>query len=331
MKFRVLLTLILVLALGMAGTATFAADAPSVSVPEQLQNISVTVKSGYAQGSGTLVTRRVGDETVTFVWTAGHVVDNLRTIRKVIDSEGGSKILVEFKDPVIVAERHQNGRRVGQQTLDCKVIKYSDVDYGEDLAVLMIRLRGAYSLGTSAKFHSDVNYIPPIGADLSHCGSLLGQFGANSYTTGVLSQTGRLLEESGANKPVFDQVTAVAFPGSSGGGVYLKDSGVYIGMLTQGVVALQGFNFIVPVRRIHSWATASGIEWALDPSVPMPSMAEIEAIPVEELGSIPAGFRGMGGGVYKKPVDDRGIGKWIMPEGSLKSLFKIDTWLHTTK
>ncbi len=309
MKFHVLLVLFFALAFG---TATFAADKPLVSVPEQLQKTSVTVKSEYAQGSGTLVTRLIGDETVTFVWTAGHVVDDLRTIRKVIDGEGNSKILVEFKDPEIVAERYQSGRRVGQQTLNCKVIKYSDVNYGEDLAVLMIRLRGAYPLGTSAKFHPDANYIPPIGADLSHCGSLLGQFGANSYTTGVLSQTGRLLQESGANKPVFDQVTAVAFPGSSGGGVYLKENGVYIGMLTQGVTALQGFNFIVPVRRIHLWAKVSDIEWALDPSVPMPSMAEIDAIPVEELGSIPAGFRNMGGGVYKKPVGSCGIDKWII-------------------
>jgi hypothetical protein len=326
MKFRVLLVLLLALALGTV--TTFAADAPLASVPKQLQKISVTVKSGHAQGSGTLVTRKIGDETVTFVWTAGHVVDNLRTIRKVINDKGGSKILVEFKDPEIVAERYQSGRRVGQQTLDCKVIKYSDVNYGEDLAVLMIRLRGAYPLGTSAKFHPDANYIPPIGADLSHCGSLLGQFGANSYTTGVLSQTGRLLQESGANKPVFDQVTAIAFPGSSGGGVYLKEDGVYIGMLTQGVKDLQGFNFIVPVRRIHSWAKASDIEWALDPSVPMPSMAEIDAIPVEELGSIPAGFRNMGGGVYKKPVDSCGIDKWILPKDGLKSLFKVEKLLH---
>jgi hypothetical protein len=325
MRFRVLLTLFLVFAFGVA---TFAADAPSKSVPEQLQEISVTVKSGCAQGSGTLVTRKVGDDTVTFVWTAGHVVDNLRTIRKVVDAEGQTKILVEFQDPEIVAERHQSGRRVGEQTLDCKVIKYSDVDYGQDLAVLMIRLKNAYPISTSAKFHPNAEYIPPVGADLSHCGSLLGQFGANSYTTGVLSQTGRLLQESGANKPVFDQVTAVAFPGSSGGGVYLKDDGVYIGMLTQGVMALQGFNFIVPIRRIHTWAKGSGIEWAIDPSVPMPSLAEIEAIPVEELGLIPAGFRDMGGGVYRKPVDERGVGKWIVPENGAKSLFKIEKLLH---
>lgn len=334
MKFRFLLALVLVFALG---TATFAAEAaPSASVPSYLQDISVTVKAGRAQGSGTLVTRKIGDDTVTFLWTAGHVVDNLRTIRKVVSADGDVKILVEFRDPEIVQERHQSGRRVGQQTLDCKVIKYSDYDYGEDLAVLMVRLKNAYPLDISAKFHPDPNYVPPIGVDLSHCGSLLGQFGANSYTTGVLSQTGRLLEGSGANKPVFDQVTAVAFPGSSGGGMYLRDDGVYIGMLTQGVRALQGFNFIVPVRRIHAWAKEADILWALDPSVPMPSLAEINAIKVEELGSIPAGFRDMGGSRgYQRHVDPRGIGKWILPEvqqptekSFFESLFKVDRLIY---
>jgi len=328
MKFRVLLTLFLALAFGVA---TFAAE-PSASVPEYLQNISVTVKADNAQGSGTLVTRQVGDDTVTFVWTAGHVVDGLRTIRKVVDADGQMKILVEFKDPQIVAERHQDGRRVGETTLDCRVIKYSDADYGEDLAVLMIRLKNAYPLDTSAKFHDDHNYIPPVGVDLSHCGSLLGQFGANSYTTGVLSQVGRLLEGSGASNKVFDQVTAVAFPGSSGGGIYLKDDGTYIGMLTQGVMALQGFNFIVPVRRMHTWATDSEIEWALDPNSPMPSLVEIDKIAVEELGSIPAGFRDMGRGEYRKPVDPQGLGKWILPSTeAVQSLFKVEKLLHLVK
>lgn len=308
MKFRVLLTLFLVLAVG----AVAFADKPSLSVPEYLQDISVTVRAGGAQGSGTLVTRQIGEDTVTFVWTAAHVVDNFRTIRRVITADGRTKYLVEFKDPVIVQERHQNGRRVGEQTLDCKVIKYSDADYGEDLAVLMIRLKNAYPLTTSAKFHPEANYIPPIGVDLSHCGSLLGQFGANSYTTGVLSQTGRLLEGQGASKKVFDQVTAVAFPGSSGGGMYLKDDGVYIGMLTQGVMRLQGFNFIVPVRRIRAWAEDTDIAWAIDPAVKMPMMTELEKIAVEEIGFIPLGYQSRPSmGLFIEPVDPVGIREWI--------------------
>ncbi len=262
--------------------------APAVAgVPDDLQRVSVTIKAADAQGSGTLVTRKIGEDTVTFVWTAAHVVDGLRTTRTVVTPQGTPRILVEYRDAEIVQERQQDGRRVGEVKYDCKVIKASDADYGEDLAVLMVRCKGAYPLNVCAKFHKDLNYIPPIGVELAHCGSLLGQFGANSYTTGVLSQTGRTLPQKGANVKVFDQVTAAAFPGSSGGGMFLKENGEYIGMLTQGVMKMQGFNFIVPVRRIHAWATASKIEWAINPDAPMPTLKEIDAIPVEDAGLAP--------------------------------------------
>ena len=56
------------------------AAAPAIaSVPDDLQQVSVTIKAGDAQGSGTLVTRQIGEDTVTFIWTAAHVVDGLRT------------------------------------------------------------------------------------------------------------------------------------------------------------------------------------------------------------------------------------------------------------
>jgi len=267
-------------------------DATSVGllnpVPSYLQGISVTVLAGESQGSGTLISRVTeDDEVVSFVVTAAHVIDNLRYVRQVVSPDGSTKRLIEFKDPRIVAERYQDGRRVGEQTLDCKVIKYSGADYGEDLALLMIRLRNSYPASSSARFPKR-GYIPPVGADLSHCGSLLGKFGSSSYTTGVLSQTGRLLEGEGATNSVFDQITAVAFPGSSGGGVYLRANGMYIGMLTRGTET-QGFNFIVPIRRIGDWAEKAGIGWILDSSEPMPPMNEILLIPVEDAGSVSSG------------------------------------------
>ena len=204
-------------------------------------------------------------------------------------AEGNSRTLIEYKDAEIVQERQQDGRRVGEVKYDCKIVKVSDADYGEDLALLMVRCKGAYPLGISAKFVKDPNYLPPIGVELSHCGSLLGQFGANSYTTGVLSQTGRTLAMKGANTKVFDQVTAVAFPGSSGGGMFLKENGEYIGMLTQGVMKLQGFNFIVPLRRINAWAKEAKVEWAIDTTAKVPTLKEIEAIPVEDSGQASGG------------------------------------------
>jgi len=283
-------------------------------VPDDLQVVSVTIKAGNGQGSGTLVTRKIGEDTITFVWTAGHVVDSLRTTRTVISSTGTPKILIEYKDAEIVQERQQDGRQVGEVKYFAKVIKVSDADYGEDLAVLMVRCKSAFPLTACAKFQQDINYIPPIGVELSHCGSLLGQFGANSYTTGVLSQTGRMLPMAGANVRVFDQVTAVAFPGSSGGGMFLKADGVYIGMLTQGVTQLQGFNFIVPVRRIHTFARDAKMEWAINPAIEMPTLKEIEAIPVEDAGvapgdTSPVPVQGMP--VFRPPFDISWVERFV--------------------
>lgn len=266
-----------ILAFLLLVSTTFAA------VPDDLQSISVTIKAGNSQGSGTLVTRSVGNDTISFIWTAAHVVDGLRTTRNVIVN-GSTKTLVEYKDAEMVQELQQDGRRIGEVKYDSKVIKVSDADYGEDLALLMVRRKNAYPIAISAKFHE--SYVPAIGTKLVHVGSLLGQFGANSFTNGLVSQTGRTLPGKGASVKVFDQVTVTAFPGSSGGGVFIEETGEYVGMLTQGVQKLQGFNFIVPVRRINAWAISSNIKWAVDPGVKVPTMGEIEAITVEDSGTV---------------------------------------------
>ena len=267
------------------------ASSAFAAVPDDLQAVSVTIKAGDCQGSGSLITRTIGEDTISFVLTAAHVVDELRTTRSVIVN-GNTKILVEYKDAEIVQELQQDGRRIGEVKYEAKVIKVSDADYGEDLALLMVRRKNAYPLSISTKFKTDKNYIPAIGTKLVHVGSLLGQFGANSFTNGLVSQTGRTLTMKGANVKVFDQTTVTAFPGSSGGGVFLEDTGDYVGMLTQGVPQAQGFNFIVPVRRIHEWATTANIEWAVDPCAKIPTLKEISSLTVEDSGTIKGSDRG---------------------------------------
>jgi hypothetical protein len=78
---------------------------------------------------------------------------------------------------------------------------------------------------------------------------------------------------------VFDQTTCAAFPGSSGGGVYLAD-GRYYGMIVRG--AGETFNLIVPLRRLAAWADKVGVKFAIDPSVPVPSAEELRKLPVED-------------------------------------------------
>jgi len=261
----------------------------TLKVANYLQDISVTIRSegrySKSEGSGVLITRKIGDEVVTFVWTCGHVVDNLRSIRTVIES-GTPVKLVEFDDVRIIKELVESGRRVGEINMDATVVKYSDADDGEDLALLMVRAKDYGKASARFQLNGKTNIVP-IGTELFHVGSLLGQMGSNSMTSGIISQVGRI-----HGKVEFDQTTVTAFPGSSGGGVYLKD-GTYVGMIVRG--AGEGFNLMVPIRRMVRWAEKHDIMWALDPTIKAPAVEDILKLPVES--------------TKKKSVDSKGSKK----------------------
>lgn len=261
---------------------TSIAEEAKKTTADYLQDVSVTIVSegsfSRGEGSGVIFSRKDKDgNTVNFIWTAAHVIDNLRRERKVIVN-GAPKTLVEFKDAKIVKVLRQNGRSVGQLELDAEVVKYSDADDGHDLALLKVRKLNFSDV--TVKFYLDKD-IPKLGTDLWHVGSLLGQMGSNSMTDGVYSQTGRLIKS--LNKHVFDQTTVAAFPGSSGGGVFFKSDARYVGMLVRG--AGETFNLIVPARRMVDWATKNDIMWALDPNVKLPSSDDLSKIPVEDVGA----------------------------------------------
>lgn len=277
-----LTSILLVLALAIP-TAAFTETITKTNrdVADHLQEISVTIRAdgqySTSEGSGVLISREIDGENVTFVWTCGHVLDHLRKVRTVI-KEGVPVKVVEFEDVQIIKELIEGGRRVGEIKMDAKVLKYSDPDDGEDLALLMVRAKDYAK--DSAKFYldkSDYNIVP-IGTGLYHVGSLLGQRGSNSMTAGIVSQVGRIY-----GKVEYDQTTVTAFPGSSGGGVYLRD-GRYMGMLVRG--AGENFNLIVPVRRMYRWAEEHNILWALDTSLKTPTMKEINNLPVETTGDV---------------------------------------------
>jgi hypothetical protein len=263
------------------------ASAQDNKLYQHLQDVSVTVKSGFGEGSGVIVTREVEvspnvKQKVNFVWTAAHVVDGLRSVRVVI-KDGKPQTVVEFKDAQIVKELVEDGRRVGEFKMEAKVIKYSDAENGEDLALLMVRKKGFIDKTTT--FYKDSGKPVAIGTELYHVGSLLGQVGSNSMTRGICSQVGRVLDLGTGDGVVFDQTTVTAFPGSSGGGVFLSErtkekAGQYVGMLVRG--AGETFNLIVPVRRMRSYAKKEGILWAIDTDVKVPSLEKITAMTTEE-------------------------------------------------
>ena len=151
-----------------------------------LQNISVTIRSesqwSSGEGSGVIFTRKdKNGDLVNFVWTAAHVIDNLRSERRVIIN-GAPRTVVEFKDAKIIKVIRQNGRAVGRLELDAEVVKYSNSEDGHDLALLKVRKVGFVK--DSVSFYLDKE-LPKLGTDLWHVGSLLGQMGSNSMTDGI--------------------------------------------------------------------------------------------------------------------------------------------------
>jgi hypothetical protein len=248
-------------------------------VAQYLQDISVTVNVGRGEGSGVIKTvtmkRNGKDVKVNFVWTAAHVVDTLRSVERVIDPKSGTeRVVVKFDDADIIKELVEGGRKVGELKMQAEVVRYNEK---EDLALL--RIRKTNFVSASVVFYQDKK-IPCIGTDVFHVGSLLGQMGSNSMTSGIISQVGRVLDDG---KVEYDQTTATSFPGSSGGGVYTKD-GAYVGMIVRG--AGEGFNLTVPVRRMVRWAKKAGILWALDDNVPPPTEEELEDLPIEDSGHV---------------------------------------------
>jgi S1-C subfamily serine protease len=240
-------------------------------VPSYLQDISVTIHAGRSQGSGTIKTR----DGVNYVWTAGHVVDGLRTIREAIDPKtGNKKMVVSFDDAKIVKEMVEDGRSIGRVEMDAEVLRFSNADTGDDLALLRIRKKNFVK--SSVIFYLE-DKIPAIGTPLLHCGSLRGQFGSNSMTNGIMSQHGRVYQGI-----VYDQTTCTAFPGSSGGGVFLAD-GRFIGMLVRG--SGETFNLVVPQRRLAKWAKKVGVEFAINDAVKCPAEDELKKHPVEDESS----------------------------------------------
>ena len=220
---------------------------------EKLQNLSVTVHAADgAQGSGVLITR----DGKNYVLTAAHVIDGGREVLEFTDNSTGlNKKFTRFKMVRIVREIIQDGRSIGKMTIEADVVAYSSADFGDDLALLKLR----YPIAPASVVFYKGEAIPSTGSPIFHVGSFLGQDGSNSYSEGKISQVGRVLKE--ANDKVFDQSSATAFPGSSGGGMF-NAQGEYIGTLVRG--AGETFNLYVPVRRIRDWAKRHGVEFIFD-------------------------------------------------------------------
>jgi len=214
------------------------------SVPYcDLMRISVKIEAKTASGSGVVMSRIIDGKVINFVWTAGHVVEHVKT-------EAG------FDKVQVIREIRVNGLLKREEKANARVIAYSD-KYDEDLALLEIEEAGFFPKYFGFTFNVEPQYP---GTPVVHVGATYGLYG--SVTLGIVAQTDRELKGQR-----FDQTTCLCYPGSSGGGIFTYE-GECIGLITRGVGP--GLNFIVPARRIKAWAEREGIAWAFDRTIPVP-------------------------------------------------------------
>lgn len=271
-------TLILIVATALVAAVGIAAPDAQPSVVRQAADVSVTIDAEGSYGSGVVFKNK----EASFVWTDAHVVSDTQVVNKVIDPvKGTPKFVTTYRDVHIQTEVVEDGRKVGEDRRLAKVIRY---DEAQDIAVLLVYQKNYGK--ASARFATG---IPAQGDAICHVGSFLGPKGANSFSRGNVAAVGRLRRDFDSNETgqpfVYDQISAVAHKGSSGGGVFDEKTGECLGLITE-FLGISHNNFsdgsfmITPARRLREWAKNAKVEYALDTTKVVPSIKEIMAGPV---------------------------------------------------
>lgn len=250
----------LIAGVGLAMNALGDDKSATQVVAEQVLEVSYLVETETALGSCTVF----GKDGRTFAWTAAHVVAGLygKESRYV---DGEIKEVPYFRPCYVVKQLTEDGRIVGFKKYEARVIA---VDFARDIALLRV----LHHL-TDRPIHM-LDHAPEVGTSLVHGGSRWGYVGIRSVTFGSLAQIGTFLSDF--PEMSYDLVTSPASPGSSGGGVFVAETGEYAGMVVRG--AESTFILIVPARDIFHWGIEHGFEWAVMDSVKAPSDDELKDI-----------------------------------------------------
>lgn len=283
----VIFTCILLYCFGIFGAE------PQKPVGPYLQSVSVNVAAGRYQGSGTIFLSwvrypetdeypRVEHERKSaWVLTAHHVIEDLREVKEVIDSDGTTRKTIRYGDTQVIQEQVEYGRTIGEVKYDAQVIS---IDARRDIALLRVR-KGDFTT-TGASFYLGTE-IPVVGTEIYHCGAPGGKDlgGTSTLTGGIVSRIGVRIPDfgGGSEHGIFDQTDTAALGGSSGGMVALRVDGRWIGMITLGLRSGDNFHWFVPARSVRAWAEEVEVMWLFDTSLPRPTEGDIKAIVLEHV------------------------------------------------
>jgi S1-C subfamily serine protease len=209
------------LAFVVVAALLFPAIGEAGEIQDEMRNVSVTIMTTGANGSGVL--RKYKDDF--FIITCGHVAEGAR------NSQG------KFNEVRIAQYNYINGLRLNINTAVAEVVAYSAYESG-DIAILKVKDKG--------RFHSSVRWgkRAKVGESVWHCGSHHGWANAQSLTYGAV------IKSIGG----FDIMSFISFEGSSGGCAF-DEQGNYVGMVARREKSdsvTKGF--VIPIDNIKKFA-----------------------------------------------------------------------------
>jgi S1-C subfamily serine protease len=205
---------------------------------------SVYVIAGTEMGTGVVVKR----DGITYVWTCAHVLNELVS-----------------KHPIVSYKKATVQKDAGGKVLEtsAKIIGY---DERMDLAVLQLDPSPLSDAVEGATFY---NGTVPVGEDVFHVGHYKATF-KYSFSKGIIAYNARVwnhrikgvLENGMEVNELVDQTTVTAYPGSSGGGIFISDARC-VGLLAATLTDGDSANMLVPSREMIAWAGRMNIPQAL--------------------------------------------------------------------
>lgn len=230
---------------------------------------TVRVTTAEAGGSGTFlwtVSLEPG-RFAHFVLTNHHVIEGAIKIGKEWDSVQKKELKVERRETVHVEffQYRNLSEPVGTLKTAADIVAW---DKEEDLVLLRLRDEGVKPdvakliprdrLGTLRLFQP----IIAVGAGLGH---------APFPTSGMLTSMADEID-----RKAYMMASAQIIFGSSGGGVYLLETGEFIGVPSRVAVAFRGFSaivathmgFFIPAQRIYTFLEVQGHAFLYNPSAP---------------------------------------------------------------
>lgn len=227
----------------LSGSGTTPLQTGIPALVSEIKTESVYVETCTGFGTGVIFNRKIEGREKTFVWTCGHVIRGASLTKENSTNALNCYILIRY----------------GCFKYPAHVVAMSGELEPVDAALLLVDapIKGSKSV----RFNFGTPEVGERVVTLGDAGHLMAPM---SFFQGYFVTRGRNL--FGRSE---DQYQCSVYPGCSGGGIF-NLNGECVGLVFARHEETTLFD--VPSRRLLEWSRNNHIEWALDESVPMPSM-----------------------------------------------------------